>query len=78
MTEKSSGADPAFPSGSGDAMQWGMSKREHFAALLLAGLYSNPIYVEESRRSLARVAIHQADLLLQQLAETEKHDGEGE
>ena len=46
-----------------------LSKREHFAALILAGISSNPsIDTCTSFEDLAKVAIDQADALLEMLA----------
>ena len=47
----------------------GLTKREHFSALILAGMCSNPdISQEVHAEELVRQAIGQADLLIQALA----------
>lgn len=53
----------------------GLSKREHFAALILAGISANSaIYIDTPFDELARMAIDQADTLIEMLtiAETPK------
>jgi hypothetical protein len=69
---------PAFPndtdpSGYGFEFGLGMSKREHFAVLLLAGMNANP---DRAAASLVMVtdAINQADLLIEALAEADRED----
>jgi hypothetical protein len=69
---------PAFPndtdpSGYGFEFGLGLSKREHFAVLLLAGMNANP---DRAAASLLMVtdAINQADLLIEALAEADRED----
>ena len=69
------GADPAFPTGSDrsmDSRNWGLSKREHFAVLLMAGLNANPEFGSKSNGVLASLVIEQADELLASLAESDR------
>lgn len=67
MTEKSSGAAPAFPTML-PMESAGLSKREHFAALILAGLNAGPFCEGINHEQMAAIAVEQADLLLAQLA----------
>lgn len=46
----------------------GLSKREHFAALILAGLHANEALAEEDSWGLVRISVQQADRLLEVLA----------
>ena len=60
--------DPAFPNGSGQLGPIGLTKREHFAALILAGMYANSaISLESPCLDMALLAITQADSLLKVL-----------
>ena len=61
--------DPAFPNGSGQLGSIGLTKREHFSALILAGMCSNSsISMDTEIDELVRLAIGQADVLIQALA----------
>ena len=61
--------DPAFPIGNGQLGSIGLTKREHFSALILAGMCANSdISQEVHAEELVRQAIGQADLLIQALA----------
>lgn len=42
----------------------GLSKREHFAALILGGMYANPDFTEMQFEAAATTAVGQADALL--------------
>ena len=62
------GKDPAFPLPIGQHGPIGLTKREHFAALILAGMCSNSaISMDCPFEDMARTAINQADELLEQL-----------
>ena len=61
--------DPAFPNGNGQLGPIGLTKREHFSALILAGMCSNSaISMDTEIQELVRLAIGQADVLIQALA----------
>ncbi len=47
--------------------QIGMTKREHFAALILGGMYANPDFPALQFDSASKMAIDQADSLLEML-----------
>ena len=66
--------DPAFPNGSGQLGPIGLTKREHFSALILAGMCANADLPMEDVASnfLAKIAIARADALLQELAVQKK------
>lgn len=44
-----------------------LSKREHFAALILGGMYANPEFLQIQYEAAASMAIDQADTLLEML-----------
>ena len=70
--------DYAFPSGElGEAHEAGLSKREAFAALAMAGLSANSDFSQNTERSIVIMAIECADVLLTELnkAEESKPDG---
>ena len=71
--------DPAFPNGNDrslDSRNYGLSKREHYAALILAGLNANPELIHNGPRNLAITAIEQAEHLvaLMQFSDRESSD----
>lgn len=50
--------------------QWGLTKREYFAAMMMQAMLSNPtVSVNESNSTLARAAIQKADALIEHLNE---------
>jgi hypothetical protein len=58
-----------------DSRNWGMTKREHFAVLILAGMYSNSAFIGTANgEELVRSAISQADALIDTLAECDRED----
>lgn len=52
----------------------GMSKREHFAVLLLAALLSNPVASEGSTEELLNASVSLSDRLVAKLGEADRGD----
>lgn len=61
-----------------DSRHWGLSKREHFAALFLAGYCANPEMVSNGIYILSSAAVKQADALLAELKKSEVEDASTE
>jgi hypothetical protein len=71
------GSVPAFPNDQGltIADRVGMSKREHFAALFMAGMFANSaISLDTTSDDLAIVAIRSAEALIEKLGEADRED----
>lgn len=61
--------DPAFPyvlRADSDSAEYGLTKREYFAAMALQGMLSNPD-IRGSNESLAKTSISVADVLIKEL-----------
>lgn len=71
------GTDCAFPSDAGllSSERRGMTKREHFSALILTGYMANPYFAHLSIESLSNLAVTAADVLVARLAECDREDG---
>jgi hypothetical protein len=71
-----SGDFPAFPCDYSRVRPHtnGMSKREHYAALICAGLMANPAYADMSGYGLVDYAIDYADRLVERLAKADRED----
>lgn len=74
VNEKTNGDSPAFakaafyhPEGGVDSPQKGLTKREHFAAMAMQGLLSNPKNINFERDFFASDAVYVADALINAL-----------
>lgn len=82
MTEERSprsipfGGDPAFPTQESNRYESekGLSKREHFAVLLLAGMNANPDNKELCHADMIDLALNQTEQLLKALSEADRGD----
>jgi hypothetical protein len=74
--ERTRGTDCALPSDAGllSLERRGLSKREHFAVLLLAGMNANPNHAEVGSYTLCDWAIDQADRLILKLSQADRED----
>lgn len=73
MSAESPGIHPAFPVDHKSFLhsEWnGLSKREYVAAQLLSGLLAGRKVAGRRFKNLAAIAIHHADELLSQIAES--------
>lgn len=53
----------------------GMSKREHYASLILAGLYANPAFPDnDDNPDFVSMAVSEADRLVAKLSEADRGD----
>lgn len=74
---RSPGLDPAFPNdGSLILSRKGISKRDHFASLILAGMNANPDpqFRELTYMEMVERSIEQADLLIEALVKADRED----
>lgn len=81
MTEerrpRSPGLDPAFPNDKSMILSKnGISKRDHFSSLILAGLNANPDpqFAQLTHIEMIERSIEQADLLIEMLARADRED----
>lgn len=71
---RSPGLDPAFPNEkSMIRSKNGISKRDHFASLILAGMNANPD-LQSTHIERIEWAIEQADLLIEMLVKADRED----
>lgn len=75
------GNEPAMPHGAwGQQTGTGLTIRQHFAAMVMQGILSNPVYAQitldkipehKQAEFVSQVAIEQADALISELNKTE-------